>query len=387
VQRSSRLQQGLAQQIARLDVREALRRAAEQLCEPDKNAFDEWLRQTVLETLGEAMLQACITTAPRHATVDALLVDIQQESETGVARVWITESTMGGAGVLEAFAEAFAAEPRRFFTAIEASLAPTDLELIDGSLRELLDLTQTDDAVAGLLAKLRSTSSHGERALLWNELSASLSSKSSINLSHALSVSLNTRLLRAGAGPDLDKLLILLQERWDTLEKVFGLAIGLREFAFICSRDATVVPAVRTFLSATLPQAAISHLTINAAVTNLLWPRESELRQQGLRAYNPFRQPQTIDPALVRHLLLAGSVPIVDIMEPGWDERLNRAFETNGVCRLCAPPSAAAYFRGVLVRLVATPVNVGFLQFFPVIDCLDRVAGKLSATLALREQV
>jgi hypothetical protein len=36
---------------------------------------------------------------------------------------------------------------------------------------------------------------------------------------------------------------------------------------------------------------------------------------------------------------------------------------------------------------VATPVDVGFLQFFPVIERVERLEGRILVGLALREQV
>src|SRR4029077_15150496 len=131
----------------------------------------------------------------------------------------------------------FASEPRIFFTALEAALAPTDLELVDESLKEILTLALTDQDIADLMARLRATNSHGERATLWQALSRKLILRGGIDLSHALSVSLNNRLLRSGSGPELDRLLIKLQTQWDRLEQDFGLSIGLREFAYICSKD------------------------------------------------------------------------------------------------------------------------------------------------------
>ena len=40
--------------------RERLRALAVELCDPDPGRFGAWLRRLILETLGEAMLQACI---------------------------------------------------------------------------------------------------------------------------------------------------------------------------------------------------------------------------------------------------------------------------------------------------------------------------------------
>ncbi|TIP78531.1 MAG: hypothetical protein E5X60_39585, partial [Mesorhizobium sp.] len=98
-----------------------------------------------------------------------------------------------------------------------------------------------------------------------------------------MSVSLNNRLLRTGSGPQLDRLLLDLQAHWDALESRFGLAIELRELAYICSKDVTLSAAIRAYLSATLPPGAIGHVTVLAAITSLLWPRANEVRKRVLQ--------------------------------------------------------------------------------------------------------
>lgn len=382
-----RLQQALLLQLGRSVVRERLRAHATQLVSIDSVAFSTWLRRMLLDTLGEAMLQACIASAPRQATVDNLLVDIRDDAASEVASVWISETTLGGAGVLEAFADRFASEPRLFFSALEAALTPTDLELVDGGLREVLVLCLDDPDIAEQIARLRATESHNERTVLWQVLSHQLAQRGGIDLSHALSVSLNNRLLRTGSGPQLDQLLIDLQFHWDATETRFGIAIGLREYAFIASNDSNLAAAVRAFMAATLSSEATTHLTVLSVITSLLWPRANEVRQQALQSYNPFRQTRSTDPAVVRHLLLNRTTATITFDDPGWEAQLVAAFEAQGTARLGAVASHAEQFRSTLVQLVATPVSVGFLQFFPAVERVERVGGRTFVTLTLREQV
>jgi len=382
-----RLQQALLQQLARPIVRERLRALAAQLIEVEPATFGAWLRRLILETLGEAMLQACIAAAPRQATLDTLLVDIRDDEAADLSSVWISERTLGGAGVLEAFADRFASEPRLFFSALDAALAPSDLELVDNGLREILTLTINDGEVSAQIARLRATNSHGERASLWQALSHQLAQRGGIDLSHALSVSLNNRLLRAGSGPQLDRLLLDLQSHWDATEERFGIAIGLREYAYIASRDANLSTAVRAYLAATLPAAAISHVTVLSAITSLLWPRANEVRQRVLQSYNPFRQARSTDPAVVRHLLLGREITTIAFGAPNWEAELGVAFEAQGTARLAAEADGAGQLRSALVRLSATPVSVGVLQFFPAIERVERSDGQILVTLTLREQV
>ncbi|WP_197426537.1 MULTISPECIES: protein DpdJ [Hyphomicrobiales] len=385
--RRGRLQQALLQQLGRPIVRDRLRVLAGQLLSVDPVVFNAWLRRLILETLGEAMLQACIAAAPRQATVDTLLVDIRDDAASDIASVWISETTLGGAGVLEAFADRFASEPRLFFSALDAALAPSDLELVDGGLRQILTLSLNDSEIGEQVARLRATNSHSERAILWRTLSHHLAQRGGIDLSHALSVSLNNRLLRAGSGAQLDQLLLDLQAHWDTTQDRFGIAIGLREFAYIASRDATLSTAVRAFLAATLPAAAIEHVTVLSAIASLLWPRANEVRQRVLQSYNPFRQTRSTDPALVRHLLLSRAIATIAFSDPDWETQLAAAFEAQGTGRLVADAGESRQIRAALVRLSATPVSVGALQFFPAIERVERADCRTLVTLTLREQV
>jgi hypothetical protein len=384
----SRLQQAIAAHLGRPIVQARLRVLAAEFVAPGLQAFGTWLRRMIMGTVGEAMLQACIAVAPRQATVDTLLVDMRDDQIAGSgASIWVTESTLGGAGVLQAFAERFTAEPRIFFTALESALAPTDLEMVDTGLREILALAQTDADVTAHLALMRATSSHYERAALWQGFSGMLAKRGSIDLSHALSVSLNKRLLRAGSGPELDSLLFDLQANWDQLEQTFALSIGLREFAYIASKNTELANRTRAFLAATLPAAAAMHVTVLATITSLLWPREGELRQRVLQSHNPYREGRTSDPGVARHLLLTRPVVTIELSDPDWFGQFRAAIETHGTCRLAVDMTFASVLRNAVVQLVATPCDVGFLQFFPVVEGVERTAGRIFLILALREQV
>ena len=382
-----RLQQALLLHLGRQEVRDRIRAIAQQIAKIDDIAFASWLRRVVLDTLGEAILQACINSAPKQATVDNLLVDVEEGLGDDTANIWISETTIGGAGVLEAFAEKFTGDPSQFFRALDAALAPTDLELVDSSLREILVLALNDQEVSEDLERLRATQSHTDRATIWQSLSHRLTQRGGIDLSHALSVSLNNRLLRSGSGPDLDHLLIDLQALWDNLEAKFGLALGLREFAYIASKNSVMSSKVEVFLRATLPAAAIGHVTVLAAIASLLWPRAHEVRNRALQSYNAFRKNRSTDPAIVRQLLLNRSIATVELSDPDWENQLITAFEQHGMGRLVADMKSATTLRINLVRLVASPVSIGVLQFFPAISRFERSSGRLFATLTLREQV
>jgi hypothetical protein len=380
-----RLQQTLAQLITRPEVQDGLRKLAEEITQINSANFDRWLRTLVVDTLGEAILQACIAASPLHATVENLLVDIRDDKETGVATIWITETTLGGAGVLQAFAERFSAEPRIFFDAVEAALAPTDLELVDVNLRRSISLACTDATIADAFSQLRVTDSHLRREQLWQELSAVMSKRGGVEFSHVLVVALNNRLLRAGASASFDRLLLELHEHWDQLEQQFEMAIGLSEFAYVCSSSAHWRGRIRSYLEGAVSSEVATTVSIVSTVTAILWPRESAIRGASLQSYNPYREARCTDPAIVRHFLVGDELVIVEFSSPDWREQLYSAFADRGACRLAVESNEASKLRTALVRLSATPIDVGVLQFFPAVVRIERVGNRILADLTLRE--
>ncbi|WP_334656614.1 protein DpdJ [Sphingomonas panaciterrae] len=382
---AGRLQQALACHVARPEVRTRLRSIASEFANPKISAFNRWLRRLILETLGQAMLQACIAAAPRQATLENLLLDLRDDPETGTATIWITETTLGGAGALQSFAETFASEPNIFFDAVEASLAPTDLELVDAGLRRIVELAIVDSEVRASLSRLRGTSSHLESSTIWRELSHLLVQRGGVDPSHALAVAFSSRLLRPGGSTQLDELIAGLTMFWDELEGRNAIAIGVREFAYVVSRDEQWSARVRQFLNVSMSATAAAQVGVYSAVVGMLWPREPEVRRTSLQSYHPYRETRETDPAVVRHLLLRRRVKEVELSSSQWRKQLLAALEEEGGCRLVALPDQARALRAALVQLGATPVDVGVLQFFPAVERVERGAQRIQVDLVLRE--
>ena len=379
-----RLRRSLLLQLSRPEVRAHVRAIASQFIEPDAAAYAAWLRRAMLDTLGEAVMQACNSTTPRKAATEDLCVDIDTPPDSTVAAIWITEMTVGGAGVLEAFANRFSAEPNLFLAAIEAALSPTDLEEVDAGLRQIIDLAMRDKVIETDLARLRSSQSHAERAKVWSIMTRDIASRGGIALSHALAVSVNNRLLRSGSGPLLDKMLKYVVDYWDNVEAKYGVSVAVREFCYIASKNPDFAAKVKHQIHAIMPSGSES-ISVLAALYGLLWPRAHEVRKRALQSYNPFRHPRSTDPALVRHMLSDRKVPVVDLGDDSWQDLLNDALAKEGTVQLAASVDRSQELRAEIIRLAAAPVDVGILQFFPAVQRVERVPGQVLATMTLRE--
>lgn len=383
--RVGRLEEALIAQIARPEVQARLRALSLEFDSPNQSMFGKWLRSSIAETLGEALLQACLSTAPRQATIDTLLLDFEP-LETGGIRIWITEATLGGAGVLHAFAERFASEPRLLFSALEAALAPTDLEIAASGLERVVDLATSDARIAAVISDVRAAVGHDEREKAWSTFRTEMARRG-LPTGHGLSVSLNSRLMRVGSGPELDYLLGLLLERWREIEKKLGLAVGLREFACIAVRDKHLAEPVHTFLLTHVPGASGARAEQIALVSGLLWPRGAEIRQRALQSYNPFRRPRYTDPGLARAVLMAGLAPEVRVEDEDWRNSVSRNLAQHGTVRLSSSKTPSTALQAALIELAATPIDVEYLQFFATLERFEDDGERHAAILTLREQV
>lgn len=371
--------QNLLDLFHRTEVSDRLRSLAAEMGRPDEEALSRWILDTVMATTAEALLQACVALVPRHISSDSLVVDAEPGAP---ARLWITESTLGGAGVLQAVFERIAEEPRVLFRTLEAALAPTDYELAAEGLETFVRLAVTDPAVSEAVRQFRAASSYTDREARRKDLYDLLGSRG-LSVGHALSVSLNARLLTPTSGPALDALLVGLLDRWRALEVQVGVAIGVREMAFVLALDADTRALVQDATGLPRPLTSAEAAQVLA---NLLWPRGVEISQRALQSYNRYTQRRTTDPRLARALLQPCGRR-VQFGADGWRETLAAALAQEGAAELFATTSELQGLRAAIVDALTTPIDVGYLQFFPKVERTERRADGLVIILVVPEQI
>ena len=352
---------------------------------PNPEIYAKWLRNTIYETLSEGILQACISCAPRHAAIDTLLADLVIDEQTGAARVWITESTLGGAGVIQAFAAEFASNPLTLFRAVEAALSPSDLEISSLGLKLFLELVKNDEVVSNSIAELRKPLDHQLRNKKRQQLYCNLGLRG-LDVNHALSVSINTRFLKPGSGPKWDLLIFDLIDAWEKIEMQYKFAIGLREFSFIAMKISTIRARLLELISTYAPF-SIDDPGMLQIISGLIWPRGIEVRQRALQSYNPFSANKITDSSLVRALLLSPNIEPISISDDFWQQDFSAKIAEHGVVQLVARNGMERNLKVAIIELLGRPVDVGYLQFFPTVDRIERGQLETRAFLSLREQV
>ena len=106
------------------------------------------------------------------------------------------------------------------------------------------------------------------------------------------------------------------------------------------------------------------------------------MRERVFDSYNPYRKKKSIDPELVRNILLTPDLPRVDFGEADWGEKLKQYLAEFGTTQIVSKRVEEA-----LIKIMREPVDVKFLQFFPIIERVERADSYTKITLTLREQV
>ena len=382
--RLERLKAELRDGLAKDNVRARLHADLVEALDDASPCLADYMHRALQGTLAEGLMAAAVAATPRQASTEALLVDVSNdETQPSHSTIWLTESTVGGAGVLQALTDRFAAEPRHVFRGIEAALEPSDLEVAASALIRTYRLVADNLDVADAVAAVRGEIDHRPRAAARARL-LSLLETCGVEISRAFVVSLSARILAPGLGVSHDAVVRRLLAIWTEVETRLGLELDLREIAVLAVDDAQANDLGR--------QAGIFTDATDAArraaiFASLLWPRSAALHRQSLTSWNPYRDPLPCEPALVRSLLFEGARAAVPLDEDGWWRRLTELLARDGAATISAPILEPQRLGEAFVRLQATMIHVGALGLYAIVERIAKDDERVWASVILREQV
>lgn len=382
--RLERLKVGLRDQLSKDVVRERLHADLLEAMDDASPSQGDYMRRALQGSLAEGLMAAAVAAAPRQAAAEALLVDVaNSEEESSLSTLWLTESTVGGAGVLQALADRFAAEPRLIFRGIEAALEPSDLEVASSALIRTFRLAAEDIEVAEALAQVRSNLDHEPRAAARARLLSLLQARG-VETSRAFTVSLGARMLAPGLGIAHDEVVRRLLFLWSDAETRLGVELDLREIAVLATDDPTVVDLG---VQANIFTAAADAAAQASVFAGLLWPRAAALHRQSLASWTPYRAALPCEPAMVRSLLFEGNRAAVPLEAEDWWVRLTALLAQDGAATLSTEIRDQRRLGEAIVRLQATPIHVGPISLYGVLERIAKDDERVWASIILREQV
>jgi len=346
---------------------------------PLDEAWYPWLRSRFAMTAAAAI----------HAAIQSLLTDFDADSDIAIdlvdhdecVDIWISDTSVGGGGLVEAVYAAYAEDPRRFWTLALGALEPQETEQAAEDLpRVVLSLANGD---LGERAEAYRRAAGGELALRsWQDLIRAIS-QLGIQPSHALTVALATRVMRPGSSNDSDRALNGALDVWDAIERDIGFALNQRTAAALLSGNAAVIADLRR-----AAPSGIDHFTdaweFNVLL-GLLWAPAEEIRAYAFQPPMPFSERPPLSERTLLLDSLAETVSAVDVTGASWRLSVDSSIAKTGRCVVCAPTGRETHLRDALVQLMIDPIEAGSLHLHPRVVGLRRGASMVETTLELME--
>ncbi|MGW3809334.1 protein DpdJ [Micromonospora sp. NPDC005113] len=327
-------------------------------------------RRAYADTLAAAVRHAVARIVPDAEDSD-LVVDVLPGAEPNTVRVVVSETQIGGLGLMEELRAAYGRDPRRFWSAATAAVRPTEYEELDASLRRLLSevtnnpeghCAETIRAIRGAASIAEADAGLAELRAAWTELGPPPR--------HLAVSAFSARFLRPGGKPTTDRIVADLMEAWDSLETTIGAEVDARVIAYAAGEGAlgrpqeTLLPADQIF--------------------SLLWARGSTARDQELAHWQPYHTDRLLDRALLSNLV-ERPVVRVDVSSSTWVDQYVAAFGEADIVDLVAANGSADCLAAALRRTAAIPVDRGPLRVNAQLERMHSIGVDLAARVTLAE--
>jgi hypothetical protein len=334
-------------------------------------AWLNWTERRFALAAAQTILDA-LATSNRNVDADDLLIDLDPADQT---IFYISEQSPGGTGQVEALAIDMIEDPDRLDLAIADVLRPTDLEVLDGQLRAVIDSSAV--AVGQAVAELATSWAAGHDAVRRSTkgLDDALSG-AGLSLDRTATIALTTRIAGPGADPQF---LTELQE-WmavrDAAEQRSGFAIVPRTLAALLADRS----AADSYLHLDNPSAT----SRVRAIANVLWPWGRSAR--GLRSFNPYAGSLEGDTDLLRQHWHS-PVEFIDLGQ--WNDvvrsDLHERLRVSAELILRTPTASKGVLRAALIDLQTTPIEVGPLWCYPEVLGIQDRGTSIEARVRLQE--
>jgi ATP-dependent helicase Lhr and Lhr-like helicase len=352
-------------------VRAVLEGHGQLLITPDLHSrTGDLLDRVFLDTLANAILTAAEETLPDAQEAD-LAVDVELDPATRNYTLIVSETSIGGLGLIEALHRDYTQDPRKFWDAVGRACAPTEAEDVDQAMQDVLaDLLDPAHPLAQSVATFRNATGITQMDSALDDL-LTIWTESDGPPGHLLVSTFAARLLRPGSTPTIDHLVGDLAMAWTQQEARLGVEIDARTLVF---------HAAQGDLGFTL-----APLTSDAAFS-LLWLRGPQARVQRLEHWHPY-----LDNVVIERLILEGVIrdrtTTVDVTQSDWLEDYVKAIENDGRVVLTAPyPQRASLAESIRQATVTAAERNGLLVYGRVTGICQR-HGTLQASLSLAEEL
>jgi hypothetical protein len=376
----SPLRARMEEEAAHMAVGELLTTEFTAAMQPPDHSWYPGLRSRFTSTTAAAIHTAVQNLLPDFDAEHDLVIDIVDDGADAV-EIWLTETTVGGGGIVETLYARYAEDPRRFWNLAAATLQPGDAEQTAESLPLVVE-GLLRGAFMGPAEVYRAATDDEDAISAWRVILAEVA-QSGIPPSHSLSVAMASRLLRIGSSDRSDRAVHLAIGRWDELERQTGFAIDHRTACSILAQNDRVLSALQG--AAPSPMTSDDTAWAFSVLLGLLWASPESVRPNALQAPMPFTDsPARTERTLVTAMLVDDAARI-SVHDEDWRRETEALLATTGTCVLVVESNREQKLHDALLDLMAEPTEVGTLHLHPRLVSLRRRVGGIEAELQLVE--
>jgi len=332
----------------------------------------ELAQRAYRDTVAAAVLAAAQRACPDAQDGD-LTVDVLPNPDDGATTIWLSETSIGGLGVITQLVPYYQQDPRRFWALVDGALGPSDYEYLHEALAKLLQYVVNDpqSSAAQAMSTLRDPSSAAQAELALETLRAEWTQLNGYPRQQAVAA-LSTRLLRQGTDAGTDQVVLDLMRAWDTTQHRLGIELDAAVFAYLVGKGSVTVKGLnpRRFGS--------------DQVYSMLWPRGADARAQKLVHYQPYSPPPLLDRLLVRAAHDEGLASI-DVTEAGWRDGFLQEMASRGAVRLVTPVDQVEKLAAAMRAVATMAVDHDALRVYGDIRAVDREDAYVRCVVEIRE--
>ncbi len=369
------------------EVQNILHKWASYLWQPPQEAWERWLKRCYTSTIASAFLESCRQMCPGvdmsgvFLDLDFYVAHDKHQPKEGQSEFWLTESSPGGSGIVEAILRCYREYPRQFFMHVAHALEATDFEIVDQGLTKTLGHIQTEkplqDAFAFFRDGLKKSHEHLHEGL--KQIQSELK-RLGLPETHSFHAALQMRILRPASSTKTDHLAHELVQDWKRFEEELGIEIDTRVWAYMRSRREDLSEALNEVWQGTLGT-NLSQPQQFSALYGLLWPRGYCIREQNLVVRNPYSRLPSIERLLVQPYF-ARSISVVQYTEGGWQDALSSCLGENSevILRVSEEDwkSNDDFF-----EILARPIDQGYVLLYPEIQGIEEKGNDLKITFTI----
>lgn len=374
----------LGQWITKPPVLAALRSAAECSWQPDRDqSWETWRHQRLAHTVAAIWVEAACRSCPDIDSND-LMVDVDprgiHDPDLGSIEVWISEIAPGGNGQIELLHRELLSDPIRFLRFLERVLQPSEIELLDREIRQVIELLVVDNEVRSGAELLRNAWEYSHEAvrMAFESLRVGLRAKG-LEPRRVVWITLMSRVLAPGADAGLSSKVLELLEEWDAIEDELDLEIDPATFIATIPENDPVNAVFR------LPEDA-GLARRNRAISNFFWLREGRASQVYRTTANLFGLLPSTDVASLRSIVVQETKKL-NVDELGFPKfrEIQGALTEFGSVDVVVPVENADQVKRFLVQSQVEPVEFGALHLYPRVIGLARTDNRIILRTALEE--